>query len=320
MTSGTAALELAMKSLSLKPGDEVIIPTFTIISCAAAVLGAGGVPVLVDADPETWGPSVSSISEKISDRTRAIMPVHIYGHSCDMDPIMEMATENNLAVIEDSAEAHGALYKGNRCGSFGDMSCFSFYANKMITTGEGGMILTNDKSLAARLQSARNLCFQAERRFYHEELGSNYRITNVQAAIGLAQLEAIDSIIRVKREIADAYTARLRDIQGLELPIEQPWARNVYWVYGIVLDEMYGRSAVDLSKAIKEKGIDSRPFFLGMHEQPVFARKGLFKNEEYPVAERLSRQGLYLPSFPAMTEADIDQVVDAVRAFLEGVT
>src|SRR5262249_3015381 len=243
VSNGTTALQLAVACLGLKSGDEVIMPTFTIISCALAVIYNGGVPVLVDSDPRTWCMDVTQIEKNITPRTRAIMPVHIYGHPVDIGPVLELAEKRNLAVIEDAAEAHGAEYLSRknapipswrRCGSFGTLSCFSFYANKLITTGEGGMVLTDDPKLAEKARSRRNLFFQADRRFYHESLGFNFRLTNLQAALGLAQLERMDGIVARKRWMGHEYTRRLKDIKGLQLPAEEPWARSVYWMYGVV--------------------------------------------------------------------------------------
>jgi len=313
VSNGTAALQAAVTCLDLQPGDEVIMPTFTIISCAQAVVYNGGVPVLVDSDPKTWCMDVSQIEEKITPRTKAIMPVHIYGHPVDMDPIREVADKYGLIIIEDAAEVHGAEYKGRKCGGLGDISCFSFYANKIITTGEGGMVLTNSEDYAEKLRTLRNLCFRKEQRFYHTELGYNFRLTNVQAAIGLAQLERIDALVEHKRRIGHMYTERLSDIPGLQLPSEERWAKNVYWMYGVVLDEGTGMDAVEFAKRLATRGVMTRPFFLGMHEQAVFHKMGLFKGEHYPVAERIARQGLYLPSGMALTEEQIDAVCTAVH-------
>ena len=321
VSNGTVALQTAVACLRLRPGDEVIIPTFTIISCALAVVYSGGIPVLVDCDPRTWCMDATQIEEKITKRTRAIMPVHIYGHPVDMDPIMDLAETYGLAVIEDAAEAHGAEYLAGRhaahpawrrCGSFGTLSCFSFYANKLITTGEGGMVLTDDPKLAEQVRSLRNLCFQANRRFYHEELGFNFRLTNLQAALGVAQLERVEEIIARKRWIGQEYNRRLCEVKNLQLPVEEPWARNVYWMYGVVLSEEAGMDAFGFAQRLKERGIETRPFFLGLHEQPAFHQEGLFLGERYPVAERLARQGLYLPSGLALTEEQIVTVCDAV--------
>jgi perosamine synthetase len=325
VSNGTAALEMAVQALDLQPGDEVIMPTFTIISCAQAVVYAGGIPVLVDADPRTWCMDVGQVEARITSRTRAIMPVHIYGHPVDMDPLLELAARYSLAIIEDAAEAHGAEYRSGwragggewrRCGSFGTLSCFSFYANKIITTGEGGMVLTDDPALAERLRSLRNLCFRADRRFYHTELGHNFRLTNVQAAVGLGQLERIEQSLERKRWMGRTYTERLRDVAGLQLPVEEPWARNVYWMYGVVLDESTGLNAEQFAQQLAKQGVMTRPFFLGMHEQPVFRQMGLFQNEHYPVTERIARQGLYLPSGMALTEEQIDYVCSAVHQIL----
>ncbi len=325
VSNGTAALQLAVACLGLKPGEEVILPTFTIISCALAVIHNGGVPVLVDSDPRTWCMDVQQVEQKITRRTRAIMPVHVYGHPVDMDPLLDLAEKYGLAVVEDAAEAHGAEYLSRartsrsgwrRCGSFGTLSCFSFYANKLITTGEGGMVLTDDPQLAEKARSLRNLCFRPERRFHHEDVGYNFRLTNIQAALGLAQLERIGEIVARKRWMGHEYTRRLKDVQGLQLPVEEPWARSVYWMYGAVLGGDVDIDAGLFAQRLKDCSVDTRPFFLGMHEQPVFRRRGLFDGERYPVAERLARRGLYLPSGLALTEDQLAQVGDAVRKVL----
>ncbi len=235
VTSGTTALEAAIACLGLEPGDEVIMPTFTIISCALAVIEANATPVLVDSDPRTWCMDISQVEAKVNSRTRAIMPVHMYGHPVDMDPLCKLARKYDLFIIEDAAEAHGAEYKGRKVGGIGDLSCFSFYANKIITTGEGGMVLARRSEHAERLRSLRNLCFREDRRFYHTELGHNYRLTNLQAAVGLSQVEQIEEHVRRKRWMGHAYTERLNDLEQIELPVEEPWAKNVYWMYGIVL-------------------------------------------------------------------------------------
>lgn len=316
VSNGTTALQLAVGCIGLGPGDEVIMPTFTIISCALAVVYNSGVPVLVDSDPRTWCMDVSQIEAKITARTKAIMPVHIYGHPVDMETVLELARKYDLVVIEDAAEAHGAEYKGRKRGGLGDISCFSFYANKVITTGEGGMVLTNNSDYAEKARSMRNLCFRKERRFYHTELGHNSRLTNLQAALGLAQLERVEELVARKRWMGQTYTERLRGIPDLELPVEESWAKNVYWMYGVVLGEGSGMDAAEFSRRLSEQGVDTRPFFLGMHEQPALLKKGLFAGESYSVAERIGRQGLYLPSGLALTEEQVDQVCDAVRRVL----
>ena len=319
--NGTVALQVAVACLGLEPGDEVIMPSFTIISCALAVIYNGAVPVLVDCDPRTWCLDTRQVAERITPRTRAIMPVHMYGHPADLDPLNELAEARGLAVIEDAAEAHGAEYlstrggtpQWRRCGSLGRMSTFSFYANKLITTGEGGMILMDDPADAARARSLRNLCFQEGRRFYHTELGHNFRLTNMQAALGVAQLERMDEIVEKKRWMGRAYTERLNGLRALQLPVEEPWARQVYWMYGVVLDETLGFDAAEFARRLAAEGVQTRPFFLGMHEQPALLDRGLFRGERYPVAERLARYGLYLPSGLAVTESQIDRVCEAVR-------
>ncbi|UCC65041.1 MAG: DegT/DnrJ/EryC1/StrS family aminotransferase [Anaerolineae bacterium] len=317
VSNGTTALQVAVGCLDLEPGDEVIMPTFTIISCAMAIVTQGGVPVLVDSDPRTWCMDVKQVEAKITPRTRAIMPVHIYGHPVDMDPLLELADRYDLAIVEDAAEVHGAEYKGRTCGSLGDISTFSFYANKIITTGEGGMVLTNDDDTAEQARRLRNLAFLPERRFFHKQLGYNFRLTNMQAAVGLAQIERIEALVERKRRMGAAYNEQLGDIDVLQLPVEEPWAKNVYWMYGLVLDESTGMDAVEFARQLRDRGVMTRPFFLGMHEQPVFHEMGLFEDESYPVAERMARQGLYLPSGMALTMEQIDTVCQTVRDVLQ---
>lgn len=311
VANGTVALELAVACAGIGPGDEVILPTFTIVSCAQAVVYNGATPVLVDSEPDTWCMDVGQVAEKIGPRTRAIMPVHMYGHPVDMDPLRRLADEHGLLIIEDAAEAHGAQYRGRRCGGLGDVSCFSFYANKIITTGEGGMLLTDDDRIAAEARSKRNLCFRGDRRFYHEELGYNFRLTNLQAALGVAQLERVEAVVERKREVAARYSAGLAGLP-LRLPVERDWALNVYWMYGLVVDAATGLDAAAVAERLAASGVETRPFFLGMHEQPAFWKRGLFADEHYPVAEELARQGLYLPSGTALTDAEIDTVIAAV--------
>jgi perosamine synthetase len=325
VSNGTTALQVAVACLGLQPGDEVILPTFTIISCAQAVTYNGGIPVLVDCEPRTWCMDISQVEARITCRTRAIMPVHIYGHPVDMDPILSLAKKYSLAVIEDAAEAHGAEYLSGRgtqneawlrCGGMSDISVFSFYANKLVTTGEGGMLLTNDLKIAEQARSLRNLCFKRERRFYHTELGHNFRLTNLQAAIGLAQVQRMPATIRKKRWMGETYTQRLNHLRKIQLPVEEPWARQVYWMYGLVLDESSGLDAPEFAKRLQAGGVETRPFFLGIHEQPVYINQGLFKGEKFPVAERIARQGLYLPSGVALTELQLDEVCQAVEKVL----
>ncbi|KQC04926.1 MAG: aminotransferase DegT, partial [Candidatus Cloacimonas sp. SDB] len=258
--NGTVALETALYAAGIGKGDEVIMPTFTIISCASSALRLGAKPVLVDSEPETWNMDVSQIEDKVTDKTKAIMPVHIYGHPVDMDPVMELAEKYDLRVIEDAAEVHGALYKGKKAGGIGDVGSFSFYANKIITTGEGGMIVTNDAEMAERARSYRNLCFKKEKRFYHTELGENFRMTNLQAAVGVAQLEQIDRFIEIKRENARKYTERLSNIHGIKTPVEKPGIKNVYWMYAIEIDEITGLDSENMAIELKKMDIDTRPF------------------------------------------------------------
>ncbi len=315
VSNGTVALEVAVRCLDLEPGDEVILPAFTIISCAQAIVYGGGIPVLVDSDPRTWTMDVGQIESRVTDRTRAIMPVHIFGHPVNMAPVWELARKHGLRIVEDAAEAHGAECHGRRCGGLGDISCFSFYANKIVTTGEGGMVLTRSEAWAERSRSLRNLCFRSDRRFLHTELGHNYRLTNLQAAIGAAQVERIEALVEIKRAMAQRYTDGLRDCPGLTLPVEESWARNVYWMYGLVLDESLGFNARAFADRLRERGVETRPFFLPMNVQPALHDLGLCKSAEpFPVAERLGEYGLYLPSGLGLTEEEIAYVCEVVRS------
>lgn len=315
--NGSVALDLALRALSLEPRSEVILPSFTIISCAAAVVRAGCVPVLVDSEPRTWNMDVSHIEAKITSRTSAIMAVHIYGLPVDMEPLMALARKYRLAVIEDAAEAIGQTACGKPCGSFGDISCFSFYPNKHVTTGEGGMVLCNDDALAERCRALRNLCFVPERRFVHYELGHNFRMSNIQAALGVAQLEKLDASLEKKRTVGLRYQELLGDVHGVQLPLhETPYARNLYWVFGLVLNDEVSFDAQECERRLQALGVGTRPFFWPMHEQPVFRDRGLFEGERYPVAERIARRGLYIPSGLALTDEQMVYVAEQVRAVL----
>ena len=317
VSNGSVALDAAIVALGIQKGDEVILPTFTIISCAAAIVRAGAIPVVVDSDPTTFNIDVKQIEEKITKKTKAIMVVHIYGLPCDMDPILALAKKYNLKIIEDAAEMHGQTYKGKKCGSFGEISTFSFYPNKHITTGEGGMILTDDDEIAKHCRSLRNLCFRPEKRFVHDELGWNFRMTNLQAALGLAQLERIDTFIQKKRWMGKLYTEKLKDIETFQLAIpDTDYAKNIYWVFPIVLNDKYKNDAEAFCKILGSKGIGNRPFFWNMHEQPVFKKMSLFTTESCPNAERMARRGFYIPSGLAITENQIEEVCKNLRSIL----
>ncbi|ACK64188.1 DegT/DnrJ/EryC1/StrS aminotransferase [Rippkaea orientalis PCC 8801] len=312
--NGSVALDAAIVALGIQEGDEVILPTFTIISCGAAIVRAGAIPVVVDSDPHTWNMDIDQIEAKISPKTKAIMVVHIYGLPVDMTPVLELANQYGLTVIEDAAEMHGQTYKNKPCGSFGDISTFSFYPNKHITTGEGGMIVTDDDTFAEKCRSLRNLCFQPQKRFIHEELGWNFRFTNLQAAVGLAQLERLAEFVQRKRRMGELYTELLSGISGLQLPLAKTdYADNIYWVYGIVLSDEIPFDATEAMEKLRQQKIGTRPFFWCMHEQPIFHKMGLLTNESCPVAERLARRGFYIPSGLALTEEQIEQVANAVK-------
>jgi perosamine synthetase len=314
VSNGSVALDAAVVALDIGKGDEVIMPTFTIISCAAAIVRAGAVPVLVDADPITWNMDVAQIEAKITSNTKAIMVVHIYGLPVDVAPILELAEKYDLKVIEDAAEMHGQTYQKNPCGSFGDISTFSFYPNKHITTGEGGMIVTDNHALADRLRSLRNLCFKPEQRFVHDELGWNLRMTNLQAALGVAQLERLDEFVLRKRTMGQRYTELFAELPGLQLPLTKTeFAENIYWVYGVVLENSVAINAKQAMIALSKKGVGTRPFFWPMHEQPVFQKMGLFSGEHYPVSERIARRGFYIPSGMAITDEQVQVSASFVK-------
>jgi len=315
--NGTAAIEAALFALDVKSGDEIIMPTFTIISCAVAALRLGAKPVLVDSEPETWTMDVSAVESKITPRTKVIMPVHIYGHPVDMDPLLDIARRHRITIMEDAAEVHGAEYKGRKCGSMGDVASWSFYANKIVTTGEGGMVTTNDDRAAEKARSFRNLCFRPEKRFYHTEIGYNFRMTNMQAALGVAQTERIEESVRLKRHLGEYYRAKLAQIPGIRFAPEKPWAKSVYWMYAVEVDPQTGWTAETLMKKLGERGIGTRPFFMGLHMQPAFHDLGLFVGESYPRAEQAYKQGFYLPSGMALTEGQIDIVCAELAAIMK---
>ena len=313
VTNGTAALDAAVDALGIGVGDEIILPTFAIISCILQIVRSGATPVLVDSDPITWNMDATKIEAKITKRTKAIMVVHTYGLPVDMSPLLVIAKRHGLKVIEDAAEMHGQTYCDKPCGSFGDISTFSFYSNKHITTGEGGMIVTDDAELAQTCRDLRNLCFQPQKRFVHERLGWNLRMTNMQAALGLAQLERLDEFVTIKRQMGALYTKLLVCTPGIQLPLARTdYADNIYWVYGLVLNDTLGFDAQEAMRRLAAKGVGTRPFFHPLHLQPVLIRMGLFEGEQYPVAERIGRQGFYIPSGMALISDQIERVAKSV--------
>jgi perosamine synthetase len=312
VSNGTTALHLAVAAAGIQPGDEVLVSASTNIATALAVAHNNAIPVPVDSEEGTWNLDLELIEGLITPKTKAIIPVHLFGHPVDMDALMALANKHNLVVIEDCAESHGATCRGRMTGSFGAMGCFSFYANKVITTGEGGMVVTNDKALAERLQLLRNLAFTTPR-FRHEELGYNFRMTGYQAAMGLAQLHRIGHIVQEKRRIAHAYDSLLADIPGLRLPVERDWAQNVYWMYAVVVDKEFGLSRDQLMAGLKQRGVDTRTFFCPMNQQPCLQATPGFKDAPCPVADRIWESGLYLPSTYTLTEAQLRKVANALR-------
>lgn len=313
VTNGTSAIDVAVEALNIKKGDEIILPTFTIISPILQIIRSGAKPVLVDCDPETWNMNVNQIEAKINSKTKAIIAVHIYGLPVDMDPILKLCKKYKLKLIEDAAEVIGQTYKKRQCGSFGDLSTVSFYPNKHITTGEGGMVLTDSSNLAKKSRELRNLCFQPKKRFVHSRLGWNFRMSNIQAALGVAQLEQLEKFVKKKRWIGKIYNSNLSKLRGVTLPLDKTnYAKNIYWVYGIVLKKETKMKASDAIKKMNKLGIGCRPFFCPMHMQPIFKKMGLFKNEKYPVAETLYRNGFYVPSGLSLNKYKISNVSRAL--------
>lgn len=313
--NGTVALDLAIEAMELSAGDEVIMPAFTIISCVLGLVRRGIKPVLVDSDPVTWNMDVAKIEEKITAKTKAIMVVHIYGLPVDMDSVIILAQKYHLMIIEDGAEAHGLEYKGKKCGSFGDISIMSFYPNKHVTTGEGGMVLTDNARMHDRCDSFRNLCHKPGYRFVHEELGFNYRMSNIQAAVGVAQLEKIEEHMQKKQKMGAMYQELFKDNDRFQKPAAQTaYAHNAYWVFGLVINSDDSLSARDVMQKLAEEGIGCRPFFYPMHLQPALKKLGLFEGESFPVAERLYEKGFYVPSGLSLTEEQIMYIGEKVNS------
>ena len=309
--NGTVALHLALAALGLEPGDEVIMPTFTMIATINAIVYTGATPVLIDSEPVTWNMDVDQLADKITPNTKAIIPMHTYGHPVDMDPVMELAEKHGIFVLEDAAEAHGAEYKGRRAGGLGHAAGFSFYANKVITTGEGGMITTNDAKLAALTENLRDHAFSSERHFWHKFIGFNYRMTNMQAAVGLAQTEQLPQFVESRRRNAALYTELLQDIPGIVPPPETEWAKNVFWMYSILVQDEFGMTRDQLRAYLAHRGIETRTFFIPMHLQPIYYNA--YKGQRYPVSEMLCQRGFYLPSASSLTVAQIRYIVEIVR-------
>ncbi|MBI2542867.1 MAG: DegT/DnrJ/EryC1/StrS aminotransferase family protein [Candidatus Aenigmarchaeota archaeon] len=309
--NGTAALHLALLSLGIEKGDEVILPNFTMIASANSIVYTGAKPVFVDVEPRTWNIDVDKIEEKITKDTKAIMAVHIFGHPCDMDPILKIANEHGISVVEDAAESIGAEYKGKIVGCLGDVGAFSFYGNKIITTGEGGMVVTNNEETAERIKAFKNHWFDKDRTFIHKNIGFNYRMTNIQAAIGLAQLENIEKHIKIKRDIVQTYNNLLKEVDGVRTPIEEKWAKSVFWMYAVLIQDSFGKDKDVVRKELEKLGVETRLLFAPMNSQPSFAFLGDSNN--YPVSEELYKRGFYLPSGLQIDDKEIQYVADSIK-------
>ena len=316
--NGTVALHLALAALGIGPGDEVILPTFTMIATINAVTYTGATPVLIDSEPHTWNMDVNQVADKITVRTKVIIPVHTYGHPVDMKPLMALAEKHGLWVIEDAAEAHGAEYHGTRAGGLGHAAGFSFYANKNITTGEGGMITTNHEPLAKLARNLRDHAFSPERHFWHKYLGFNYRMTNLQAAVGLAQTEVLDELVGRRRRNAALYSQLLADVPGIVTPPEAGGCKNVFWMYSVLVEDDFGMTRDELRHFLAAEGIETRTFFIPLHFQPIYFEA--FKGERFPVAEELCRRGFYYPSASSLTEREIRYIVEATRRAYQSVS
>jgi len=317
VTNGTAAIELVIHSLGFGVGDEIIVPSFAIISCITQILRSGATPVFVDSDPLTWNMDVDAVEHLITPRTKAIMAVHTYGLPINMDPLINLAQRNNLIIIEDAAESHGLLYKGIRCGSFGLVSTFSFYANKHLTTGEGGMVLTNDDSLAQKIRYYRNLTFQPEKRFVHDELGWNLRMSSLQCALGNSQLSRIEQILKSRRRLGVLYQEAFEDIRDIQLPLATTeFGVNDYWVFGIVLQGKQSETRAAVQAKLAEVGVGTRPFFWPLHLQPVLKSFGFDTQSPLPIAEHLGVNGFYIPNGLGMSSSDVKYVIEQVRKIL----
>ena len=305
--NGTVAIHLLAATLNLGPGDEVIMPSLTFVATANGIHYTGATPVFVDSETETWNIDPETVAAAITPRTKAIFAVHLYGHPADMDPLRDIAEEHGLLLFEDAAEAHGACYKGKRTGGLSDAAIFSFYGNKIITTGEGGIIVTDNEEWAKRAFFLENQGRYNDNPYWHPELAYNYRMTNIQAAIGLAQFEQIDQLIAIRRRNADHYRQRLSGIKGLTLPPEAPWATNVYWMYSVLIEDDFGLSRDEVRTQLRQANIDSRPFFYPVHTLPMYNT-----GQSLPVAESLSAKGLNLPSGATLTPEQIDYVCDTL--------
>lgn len=317
VSNGTTALHLAMATLGIGKGDEVLVSSFTNMATCFAILYVGATPVPIDSEPDTWNIDPTLLAAKITPKTKAIVVVHIYGHPVDMDPVLEIARKHKLCVVEDVAEAHGAEYKGRRVGSLGDIGCFSFYANKIITTGEGGMLTMNDPEWAARARSLKALAFGTANKFIHQDIGYNYRLTNVQCAIGVGQLRKIDEILRRKREMAAFYLEAFKDTPDIQLPVEKSYAKNVYWMFNIVLKDRLAGKRDGVMSALKERGIEVREDFIPYDEQDVvFQKHGIAKPDPCPVADRIGRDGFYIPSGTLISREELEYVAKNVKEVL----
>lgn len=316
VANGSVAIDVAIRALkevyNWQENDEIIMPSFTIISCAQSAVYQGLKPVFVDAENLTYNIDVTQIEKFITPKTKAIMVVHIYGLPCDMNPILELAKKHNLKIIEDAAEAHGQSYYGSKCGSFGDVATFSFYPNKHITTGEGGMIMTSNEKIAEKCSYFRNLCFTKDR-FIHKDLGWNFRMSNLQAAVGVAQFEKLEEFIARKQKMGAIYQNLLKNLP-LQLPkTEMPYAKNHYWVFGVVLNEDVKFNAKTAMQKLAENGVGTRPFFYPMHLQPALKKLGLTDDKPRPVCENIYERGFYIPSGLALSEAQMEIVAKKLK-------
>jgi len=309
--SGTTALHLALEALGIGKGDEVIIPTFTMVATAFAVSYTGARNVFVDSEMNTWNLDLEEVREKISNKTKAIIAVHLYGHPVDMDPLLEIGEKEGIAIIEDAAEAHGAEYKGRKTGGMGRVGCFSLYGNKIITTGDGGMVVTDDPDIVEKARRLRHFYCIGDTHFYHKTIAFNYKMSNLQAAVGVAQIQRLEEFIRIRRRNASIYNDLLENIDGITLPPEAEWAKNVYWMYSVLVEDDFGISRNKMVEELEKRGIETRAFFTPMHAQPCYKE---LKDNSFPVADELSRKGINLPSGSKLTREQIEYIVESIKS------
>lgn len=312
VNNGSSALDLAFTLAELNPGDEVILPSFTIASCLFPILRSGAIPIFVDCDIETWQMNINEVKDKITKKTRVILAVHTYGLAAEVSSLLDLCKDRNILLIEDCAEAHGLKYNGKFCGSYGDIATFSFYANKLVTTGEGGMLVIKNTELANKARKIRNLSFNSGRRFVHDELGWNYRLSSIQAALGISQIDRIEEYLLNRSKVAEKYRENLSSLPGLKWQaLENKGSRNIFWVHGVLFESSIYGNAQEVSIELSNAGIETRPFFYPLHLQPLLTKYNL-EPDNLPITEFISSQGVYLPGGNTLKLESVDLICDRI--------